>query len=302
MRYSILFILFVFCFLEQGFTQSNFSESFFYMPRNIHILVPSSACVDKDIQANVVFRSYIGNLSVIRTYYADINLNLQQNKKDINPAKKHIVGLGIYNDREGDFFTKFRGILRYALHLPVTDKLYFAAGTAIHVINYNFNTPAAGASGSALTWSGNISSTLYSSRFRLAISLNDFNSPDLRPINYDFRIPRYLTLYLEKSLEIKSGLEIRASGRCNWVSGIAATSLQPASFYLVQAGLDFSKEISASGLLYINKGWGMSVELKNIKLYQNSLDLSFLYFVPFKSYFPTANQFEINLQYSFLKN
>lgn len=292
-----LFLLTIICFCSlKAFAQSNFSESFIHFPKNIQLHAPSHACLDNDFQSNFVFRSYFGRYSVIRTYYADANVNLQkwesESKRSVN--KKHIIGGGLYNDREGEYFNRVRAILRYAIHIPLKEDLYLSGGIAFHMINYNFDASAAGASGSSFTWAGHGSVTLYSPTFRLGASLNDFNNPTVTPINYTFLINRYINLYGEKYFDLGPNTQIRGAVRGNWIPGVSSS-------YILQAGFVLSNTVGISAFHYAGNGTGLILDLYKINLYKNYFDFSLAYLKTQSNVYPVANQYELNLHYYIIK-
>src|SRR5690606_11270300 len=124
-----VFLCLMLSFIHQVFSQDRFNHSFFYFPKNIHVYVPSSACLNSKVQTGTTYNSYMGDLSLIRVYYADLNFSLE--RKDAGQYKKHIIGLGIYNNREGDYLNKFRVMGRYALHIPLKKDLTLAAGASV---------------------------------------------------------------------------------------------------------------------------------------------------------------------------
>jgi hypothetical protein len=285
-----LLILIYFCSLN-AFAQSNFSESFIHFPKTLQLHAPSHICLDNDFQSNFAYKSYFGRYSVIRTYYADANIRLQRKQESgLSEGKKHIVGGGIYNDREGEYFNKVRAIVRYALHIPLKEELILSGGVAFHLINYNFSASAAGASGSSFAWAGQASTTLYSPTFRLGVSIDDLNNPTVTPISYSFLINRYINLYGEKFFDIGPGTQIRGAARCNWIPGIESS-------YNIQAGAVFSGTVGVSAFYYTGRGYGLILDLNKIELYKNYFDFSLTYLVPQSNVYPVVNQYEINLQY-----
>jgi hypothetical protein len=280
--------------LNFAFAQSNFSESFFYFPKNIHLYVPSSACLDNNLQSNFGYKTYIGKLSIINTSYADLNVNVKR-KRGKTSDNRHILGLGFYNDREGDFFNKTRVMARYAIHLPLREDLYLSVGSAFHLINYSFHASGSGTSGSAINWAGSLSSTLHAPSFNVSLSLNDFNNPQIRPINYNFNIYRYITLYGEKSFDLNENTQIKGAGRGNLIIGSTST-------YLFQLGFVLSKIVGVNGFYYVDKGWGLAFDINKIRLYKSQLNFSLAYMLPKQTAYPAANQYELNLSYCIPQN
>lgn len=288
---SIIFILF--CILPQftAYCQDNFSESFFYSPKNIQIYIPSFSGLGNNLEVNLAYRSYIGKLSLIRTQYADINFSIKKLKIDPPTSAQHVIGAAVYGDREGEFFNKTRLLARYALHLPLKKNVFLSFGTAFHLINYNFSASGAGASGSDLTWSGNIATSLTSPTFKIGVSFNDFNSPQLRPIGYMFALSPYNCFYAEKTVPISEETYLRGGGRFNlrWKDDTS---------FLVHLGLLFSRAIALTSFYSINKGWGGAIEINKIKLNEENLvDISFAYQVPAQHHNPPVSQYELNIQY-----
>jgi len=271
------------------FGQDNFSESFFAFTRNIQLHLPSNACAENDFEGNIGYRTYSGKLSVIRSYYADANFNLRKKEFSSPGHSKRVVGLGFYNDREGDFFSKTRILSRYAIHIPLSEDLFLSGGASFHLINYNFNASGSGASGSDWAWSGSVGTTLYSSTFKLGVSFNDINSPDVRPIIYDFTIPSYLTLYGEKFQDISENIKLNAAGRCNLKQGSV--------IYILKLGLVFSSTVGVSGFYYAKKGTGFAFDLNKIKLHNGFTDFSFAYLLPGQNVSPEVSQYELNLRF-----
>jgi hypothetical protein len=285
------FLVFIFSlFFSQILAQDNFSESFFYFTRNIQLHNPSIVCAENDMEGSLAYRTYTGKLSVIRSYYADLNFNLRKKELASPEHSKHVVGIGFYNDREGDFFTKARILSRYAVHIPLRDNLFLSGGASFHLINYNFNASGAGASGSGWTYSGSVGTTLYSSSFKIGVSFNDMNSPTVRPISYDFTIPRYVTFYGEKLQELSENIKVKGAGRCNWKPNTSVN-------YIIQLGLVFSNTLGLSGFYYDKKGTGLAVDLTNIKVSNGFADLSFAYLSPSKNVNPSVSQYELNLRF-----
>lgn len=291
MRRSIIFIALCLStlFLAQG--QDNFSESFFYSPKNIQVYIPSFSGIGNNVEVNLAYRSYLGKLSLIRTQYADVNFSLKKPKGDPPTGTQHVLGAAVYGDREGEYFNKTRVLARYALHLPLKKNLLLSGGAALHLINYNFGASGPGASGSDMSWSGNMATSLTSPTFKLGVSINDFNSPQLKPIGYAFVLSPYNCFYGEKTIPVSDETQLRGGGRFNlhWNDG---------SSFLAHVGLLFSRSIAFTGFYYINKGWGGAIEINKIKLNEENLvDLSFAYQVPTQNQNPPVSQYELNVQY-----
>lgn len=295
MRNRLIFC-FIFCLSVCKAQQPNdFAESFFYFPKNTFTLIPSYAGIGSDLQANLAYRSYFGQLSAVSTYLADINYNVQKKTKAFPDFNKHIIGGGFYNEREGDFFNRQRVLLRYAWHKRLDDNLHFAAGTSFHLLNYVFKSSSAGSQGSAFAWSGNIGASIYNEHFRLGISINDFNNPTIRPVDYTFVLYRYYTIHAEKTLLLNHQTQLRGSLRTNIVPEGLNTGI-------LHLGITFAEKLGFNSFAHTNQGWGLAVDLNKIELGNSWLDLSFAYKMPYaKGRGIPGNAYEINMGYCFTK-
>jgi hypothetical protein len=291
MRKLLILSLVLHFFISNAQMQNDFAESFFYFPKNTFILIPSHAGIDSDLQANLAYRSYLGQLSAVSTYLADINYNVQKKDKSFPNYSKHIVGGGFYNEREGDFFNRQRVLLRYVWHKRLGENLHFSGGTSAHLINYVFKSSSAGSQGSAFAWSGNIGASIYNEHFRLGISVNDFNSPSIGPVDYVFVLHRYYTVHAEKSLLLNHQTKLTGSLRTNIVPQGYSTGL----FHL---GIYFAEKIGLNSFAHTNQGWGLALDINKIELGESWLDVSFAYKMPYaKGRGIPTNAYEINVGY-----
>ncbi len=274
---------------------NDFSESFLYFPQNMSIILPAYGGIGSDVQANFVYRSYLGPLSAIRVYAANVDYNLQKKDKLFPAHAKHSVGGGFYSSREGDFINRNRILFRYVWHIRLTESLHLSGGAAFHVINYVFKASSAGANGSDFAWSGNIGVALYSSSFRFGFAANDFNRPSLTPLDVPSVVYRYYTVHAEKSVELGLQTKLKGSVRANLVphgySSLAAS-----------LGLLYLDKLGISGFVHNTQGWGLAFELDKLEMGNSWLDLSFAYRFPYSNgYRIPYNSFEINVGYYLLK-
>jgi hypothetical protein len=291
MRNLLFFCSFFSCTLLRAQSPSDFAESFFFFPKNTFLLIPSYAGIDSDAQANLAYRSYFGQMSVLRTYLADFNYNLQKKNKLFPEHDKHMLGAGFYNEREGDFFNHNRVMLRYAWHTRLTEKLNFSGGTAFHVINYIFKSSSAGSNGSAFSWSGNLSAAIYTSLFRLGVSVNDFNNPAVRPVDYTFVLYRYYTFHVEKAVHLSPQSLLTGSLRVNLVP-------QGTSTGMCNVGVLFADKVGLHAFAHTTQGWGLAIDFNHLEINDSWLDMSFAYKAP--SPFgnrPPYSSYEINMGY-----
>ncbi|MBC7387775.1 MAG: type IX secretion system membrane protein PorP/SprF [Opitutaceae bacterium] len=287
---KLLFISIIFIQICKGQT-NDFSESFYFFPQNIFLLVPSYGGVNSDAQANLIYRSYFGQLTAVRAYAADVNFNVQKKSNVFPEHNKHIIGGGFYSEKEGDFINRSRVLFRYAWHTRLTETLNLSGGFALHAINYVFRSSSAGSNGSDFSLSGNVSASIYSETFKLGISVNDFNEPTLTPIDNPSIVYRYYTGHLEKSIEISSKSKFKGSLRSNYIYNGYST-------VLLHLGMIFSDRIGYNVLAHSSSGLGFSLDLNKIEIENSLLDVSFGYRVPYaKGARVPYNSYEINVGY-----
>lgn len=277
-------------------TTNDFAESFNFFPQNSFLLIPSHVGIDTDIQTNIVYKSYFGPLSTIRTYLADVNYTISGGKADFLKKDKHIIGAGLYNDKEGEFFNRNRVMLRYAWHRQLTEKWHIAGGAAFHVVNYVFKSSNSGSNGSDFAGSGNLGVSLYTDLFKLGIATNDFNKPSVQPVDFRFNLYRFYTLHLEKNLTINHRTSVIGSLLSNYIP-------QGRSTQSLHVGVILSDKVGIHTFIHSWSGWGFAFGLKQLKLNDGWFDLTMSYKVPYsKQISPPSGNYEINLGYYFLRN
>lgn len=273
---------------------NEYAEAFIFFPKNVSTCLPAYAGADADAQGNVMYRSYFGQLAAIRTYMADFNYNVQKKKKFFPDFNKHIVGAGFYSDREGDFINRNRLVLRYVWHTRLSESLSLSGGASLHTINYVFKASSAGASGSDFAWSGNFSTALYTSTFKIGISINDFNQPSLTPLDVPSIVYRFYTLHSEKKIDLGLNSRLLISARAHYIP-------QGYSTLIAHAGILLREQIGFHGFAHSHQGWGVALDFPSIEASSGLFDISLAYRIPYSFGFRIPyNVFEINLGY-FLK-
>lgn len=295
MRKVIFFCFYFSTLVSSAQTTNDFAESFYFFPKNTWLLIPSYSGIGNDGQLTAGYKSYIGPLAAIRAYTANVSYNIQKGKNEFPLHTKHILGAGFYSEKEGEFFDRSRVFLHYAWHKTLSNRWTLSAGAAVHVINYTFKSSSAGSNGSAFTWSGNIGASVYTSTFKLGISVNDFNRPQIRPVDYTFILYRYTTFHIEKSVSIGPTVVLTASGRGNWVAEGYSTGM-------AHMGITLSENVGIHGFMHTTQGWGAAFDLPHIPIGDTWLDVSFAYKLPYpNSTKPPYSLYEINVGYYFFK-
>lgn len=268
---------------------SDFGEVFYFFPKNNFILIPSHMGIDTDGQAQATYKSYFGQLSTIRSYWADASYNIAAKTH----TDKHFIGLGFLDDKEGEFFNKNRVIGKYAYHMDISSQWHLSGAAALNAINYSFKSSSAGSNGSDIAWSGTLSISLYTSKFKLGIATNDFNSPSVQPVDYKFRLYRFYCLHIEKNQRIGAKTVLTGSMRSNVVPKGVSTAM-------LHLGISLDERVGVHGFAHNTQGWGWAFDLGKIKLNEGWFDLSFAYKIPYsKGQHLPYNNYEINLAYFF---
>lgn len=241
------------------------------------------------LDAQINYRTYIGKLAVIRSQYAGINYKFKKNIDSI-PSLNHNFGVGIYSDKEGDFFSRNRLFLNYSLQLPLNNKWYISGGFSEHIINYSFSASGSGASGSEWAVSHQIAASINHSNFKAGISVNDFNNTTITPISYSFTISRFYTTYMALQIPLKNY-------KINFYNKNTNSATQE-TLTCLGTGFTLPQNISIAYYYTLHKGSLFNFSIDKLEISpKNIFAFSINYFQPQESVIPNANSAELCLKY-----
>ena len=134
-----------------------------------------------------------------------------------------------------------------------------------------------------------MSAALYSSQFKLGVSVNDLNSPAIRPVDYTFILYRYYIAHLEKSFAVSEQVKLQGSFRSNWV---------PSQYFsgVIDFAIHLKETIGLHAFAHSLLGWGCALNLQQPEINSGRWDLSFAYKIPYSNR-PLGSQYEINIAY-----
>lgn len=249
------------------------------------------AGIGNDYCTAVQFKSYWGQLAIMRSFVADGNYLIKT-----TTYKRQILGLGAYSNKEGDYFSKNRYWVRYAIHQKIGNGWSVSAGASGHAISYGFKPSSAGASGTDTKLSGQVAIGAYSSKTKVGLSANDINNPKLQPIDNLFSLPRFYTVYLYRLWDLDVTWAIATSARSNF------STVSKSSFGL-NVSLVYKEKMFFNTNFINTQGFGLAFGFTKLQIDTNNfLDLAFAYKISnYGIGISRFNSYEIALKYNFNK-
>lgn len=181
-RLYILFLLFL-CFdlLNAQQESSLYPIRFIQYYNGMSIYNPAHGCIENDYEVATGNQRLIGNFNGISTYFLVANMKISGSANRMN-SPFSVLGLYVYNDREGKYLNRSRFYATYAWHGNITKKLKVSGGFHMGGFNYSVKgTPLSG-DGSDFSPDGIIGVYLYNSIFKTGISYNQIFNNSIQPL------------------------------------------------------------------------------------------------------------------------
>lgn len=178
-------------------------NNFILNPQPYHFLsnkgqfLASSYDVYKSL-VTVQYQNKIGIFSDIRNIYVDGIVKSKQG---------HILGLKIYSEQETSLYSKSKAYFVYGYTIHINDDLKWTSAAQVGAVNIAFGASSVATGGSAWNWDASLSSSLQYKKWHLGIGLNQIPSAKLTPINYEFRLNRYVESILSKKIDVSPLIE-----------------------------------------------------------------------------------------------
>ncbi len=258
------------------------------------LINPGMAGTSKDVEMAAGNKRLSGSLKGISTYYFNADVRLEKKTRHLKTPFS-VLGLFLYNDKEGKYLNRTRFYLTYAWHGNLTSNVRFSGGFHFGGLNYNVKGTELSGGGSDIAPDGSVGIQFYNKKFHVAASYNQFFNSELSPINEVTRLSSYSNLSGDYLLSLTSKVNMQ---------GFVCLMLKDGfSNYLVDYSLLFDySEIAAGSIgIHNNNNIIFSLEGRNIFQQLKGLNLAITYGVPLKSVGITTAFFEIGLKYSFTK-
>ncbi|WMJ72001.1 PorP/SprF family type IX secretion system membrane protein [Cytophagaceae bacterium ABcell3] len=269
---NTLFLLFLKLWLinHYGHAQhfSDYADKFNLFYKNYPLINPASIGANTNLGIHSGYRTLTGVFSQVNTYYTSANANVNVSEN----GQKHVLGLTLFGDKEGEYFRRSRSYLNYAFHLELSENTFISAGTSLGFVSYNYRSSTAGVSGSDISFTGNTGLWLYGDNFHFGASINDFPNATLRPIDEETTLFRHYLFTGDYTFTLNHQLKIMP---------MAAITLASQNYYSINSGLVFimQDKLSAGTMYRLHQGYVFLVGLEDIDLFSGNFNLTFSYMV-----------------------
>jgi len=186
---------------QNGTLMPDVYDQFF---QNYYLINPANTDTSQII-LNMGHKSQIGVFRGVRQTYFDANCRIKSNSLN----NRHSLGIQLFNNSEGDFFSKNRVYGRYAFDMRLSDSYYLSAGISIGMVNYAFKATQSSAGGSDITYDGNLGLWLVGDKLKLGTSMQQVFQRALSPIGQEFVLRRQYNANLIYSFFISPYIEFK---------------------------------------------------------------------------------------------
>lgn len=271
------------------FGQISNSFTALYRDYFIHqnIVNPANTEDGSSINGSLHHKSFLGPLSVIKTYLGNINFRLSESS---------YVGLQFNSEQEGKFFNRDRFYLLYSSGIELNKKAKLNAGLKIGMVNYSFGASSGSAGGSNSAFDVSFGALYKTENFFFGLSGHQLPNVKVKPIDFSFDLPHYAELNTGIQLKIVSELSYNPSLRIRY-SGALDQSILMHSHILRHFKQRWIMGIHHLFNLGISPTIGYSFYMKKPG---SLLDVQFSYFVRTSNSVRTnqlTNQYEIGIAY-----
>jgi type IX secretion system PorP/SprF family membrane protein len=167
---------------QNGALMPDVYDQFF---QNYYLINPANTDTS-EIIINMGHKSQLGIFRGVRQTYFDANFRI----KSKNPNAGHYVGVQLFNNSEGDFFSKNRAYGRYAFDIRITDAYFLSAGLSFGMVSYAFKATQSSAGGSDFTYDGSLGLWLVGRKLKVGTSMQQVFQKTLAPIGQTFELKR----------------------------------------------------------------------------------------------------------------
>lgn len=197
---------FIFCtlpFVSNGQNGSLMPDVYDQFFQNYYLINPANTDTSQLI-LHVGHKSQLGVFRGVRQTYFDTNFRI----KSKSPNNRHYLGIQLFNNSEGDFFSKNRAYGRYSYDIKVSNSYYLTAGLSFGMVSYAFKATQSSAGGSDLTYDGNLGLWLVGTHFKLGASMQQVFQGKLSPIGQTFELVRQYNLNASHTFLINPNIQL----------------------------------------------------------------------------------------------
>lgn len=184
-KWQFFLFFFVLSFISEGQNGTIMPDVYDQFFQNYYLINPANTDTSQII-LNMGHKSQLGVFRGVRQTYFDANFRIKSN----NLNNRHYVGIQLFNNSEGDFFSKNRAYGRYSFDIRLSEQYYLSTGASIGMVDYAFKATQSSAGGSDITYDGSLGMWLVGSRLKLGTSMQQVFQRKLQPIGQEFVLRR----------------------------------------------------------------------------------------------------------------
>lgn len=286
-KWFVLLGCFLPAFMSRGQTGTLMPDVYDQFFQNYYLINPANTDTS-GIILNMGHKSQLGAFRGIRQTYFDANFRI----KSSHFSNRHSFGVQLFNNSEGDFFSKNRAYARYAFDIPLSDLYYLSAGLSFGMVDYVFKATQSSAGGSDITYDGNLGFWLVGNRLKAGASMQQVFQRKLIPIGQEFVLRRQYNANLVYTFFISPyvGLAAHAWYRYN---SYTASDLSLAAVLTLQSFIEFGVEYR------YQKGFVLMGGIKDIRIGTSRIAIAMSYSTGVLNYIARGdNAVELFLKYS----
>jgi len=152
-----------------------------------------------NIELTAGYHNLLGNFNKVSTYYFNSGIRLGHSN---NKGPFSVVGIRLFNDREGKYLNRTRGYVVYSWHATLTGNLKFSAGLELGGMSYLVKgTPLSG-NGSDLKSDASAGVSIYNKSFSLGLSMAQLFKSEVQPIEEITVLHPYINITSEGRFHI----------------------------------------------------------------------------------------------------
>lgn len=235
-------------------------------------------------QINIINQTFTGIRSDIQEFYGDAYFNL---------AKRHQIGIKIYNLRLTSLFTRSKAHLSYSIKIPINENIRWSTGAQLGLVNVFLGSSSVTSGGSDWDLDGSISTCLEIKSWQLGVGLHQFTNPSLTPISFEFSLLRYGEFIAMKKTEIAPKWQL--------TNGLIAAFSKENFAINFDNRLEFDQKM---GLLlalepFNSSSLSVGADYKIVSFNDGGIRMNVAYRVPLKQSTATTGQYLIGLGFTF---
>ncbi len=280
--------LFLFLLLHQSMKaqlSNSFSGYFDQFYNNYYLLNPGNSDSSYKVAAHVSNRAQTGLFQGVNKIYLDVDVRLSARR-----GVQQFMGIQLINNREGEFISKNRGLLRYALRIQLSYRSSLSAGLSAGFVNYAFTTSQSGTGGS--DWVPDANTGVWYLRRKLSIgfSMQQLFNQKIRPANQTFLLGNYYTVTARYSLPVNSFLKF-------YTHLFVKFQQKQTPYFGCSPVLEIQKIVEFGAGYSGQRGFSYMAGLKKLALGNSKFSFYFSYFVGTSKVAVNDSAFEFLISY-----